>query len=283
MAIPTISTSFVTAYEDAAKLAYQRQGAKLRNTVRISTGVVGSTDIFQKIGKGVANTKARHADIDPMNLAHSTATATLADYFAGEYLAQEDVTKFKHDEKGAIGLSAGYALGRTTDSLIITALSGVNAAMKVEEGGTGLTRNKIFTALELLETNDVPSDGNLFAAVGPHQWSELLAIPEFSDADYVGGELPWVKNRDQARMWAGVWWMKHTGLTLTTGVRYCYIWHKWSIGLAEGSGVGTTWSWENTKNSFFCNANMSLGAVLIDGGSDGGVVQIACDDDAVIA
>jgi hypothetical protein len=44
----------------------------------------------------------------------------------------------------------------------------------------------------MLGTADVPDDGNRFAVVGWRQWSELLTLQEFANANYVGDdELPW--------------------------------------------------------------------------------------------
>ncbi|MCA0451214.1 MAG: hypothetical protein LCH62_15830, partial [Proteobacteria bacterium] len=73
----TIDQAFVRQYEADVFIAYQRMGTKLRGTVRNVTNVVGKSTTFQKIGKGAAVTKARHADITPMNLDHSNVECLL--------------------------------------------------------------------------------------------------------------------------------------------------------------------------------------------------------------
>ena len=73
----SISTAFVKQYEGDVHVAYQRQGAKMRNSCRMSSNVVGETDTFQIVGKGAAGKKTRHGKVPVMNLVHTTATATL--------------------------------------------------------------------------------------------------------------------------------------------------------------------------------------------------------------
>ena len=65
---------------------------------------------------------------------------------------------------------------------------------------------------------DVPDDGQRFAVVGWKQWSDLLNIEEFANADYVGDDdLPW--KGTQAKRWLGSLWLPHSGLPKLDGVR----------------------------------------------------------------
>ena len=57
----TTDQAFVKQFEWEVHAAYQRQGSKLRATVRVKNGVVGSSTVFQRVGKGAANTKSRPA------------------------------------------------------------------------------------------------------------------------------------------------------------------------------------------------------------------------------
>src|SRR3546814_8711523 len=83
---------------------------------------------------------------------------------------------------------------------------------------------------------DVPDDGQRYAVIGWKQWSQLLDIEEFANADYVGpDELPW--RSTQAKRWLGTLWMPHSGLTLTGSVRSCHWYHKTAVGHASGADV----------------------------------------------
>jgi hypothetical protein len=70
----------------------------------------------------------------------------------------------------------------------------------------------------MLGDADVPDDGERYAVVGWKQWSNLLGIEEFADANYIeDGDLPW--KGTQAKRWLGTLWMPHSGLTKTSSVR----------------------------------------------------------------
>ena len=64
----SIDQAFITQFESEVHLAYQRAGAKLKNTTRQVNNVTGNTARFQKIGKGEAVTKSRHAEVTSMDL-----------------------------------------------------------------------------------------------------------------------------------------------------------------------------------------------------------------------
>jgi hypothetical protein len=120
--MPDIDRSFVKQYESDVHLAFQRMGSKLRTTVRTKKNVQGASTVFQKMGRGAASTKARHAAVPVMNVEHSSVEIFLRDYYAGEWLDALDEIKTAGDERTAVVNSGAYALGRKTDELIIEAL-----------------------------------------------------------------------------------------------------------------------------------------------------------------
>ncbi len=83
-----IDTAFINSYDAKVHEVFQRRGAYLKDAVRMKTDVIGSTAVFQKIGKGVATTKARHGTITPMNQTHTAPSTTLADFYAGDWVIQ---------------------------------------------------------------------------------------------------------------------------------------------------------------------------------------------------
>ena len=56
----SIDQAFVKQFQAEVHEAYQRQGSKLRPTVRSKTDVSGASTVFQKVGKGTAAAKARN-------------------------------------------------------------------------------------------------------------------------------------------------------------------------------------------------------------------------------
>jgi hypothetical protein len=258
-------------------MAYQQGGSRLRNTVRVRDGVVGQSDKFTRIGKGIANQKTRHGDVTPMGVDHGQITVTLADWYAPDYVDKLDEYKIKHDERRALTQSGAYAIGRKVDELIITAaLATLPAAQVVGDGTAGLTLDAVMTAFALLNEGDVPDDGQRYAVVGPRQWNQLLLIDQFAKSDYVGADAPvWLKGTE-AKRWLNMIWMMHTGLvqTGTGAAKYtkCLMYHKTALGLAEGGpGVQSEINYVPEKVAFLCNNYISAGSVRID---DIGVVQI---------
>ncbi len=227
----------------------------------------GASTIFPRVGKGTAAAKARNGVVPVMNLEYSNAECFLQDYYAGEWIDRLDEIKSSIDERTVIANAGAYALGRKTDELIVSALD--TATAEAVGTGTGLadtdglTKQKVLMAFEMLGAADVPDDGNRFAVVGWKQWYELLQIDEFAKSDYVGdGELPW--KGTQAKRWLGALWMPHSGLTKAGVLRYCYFYHKTSIGHAVASEVVTDITWHGDRAAHFVNNMMSQGAVMID-------------------
>ena len=271
----TINQAFVKQFEREVHESYQRLGSKLRGTVRHVSNVSGSSAVFQKVGKGSAAIKSTHGMVPVMNISHTSVECALVDYYAGDWVDRLDELKVQHDERQVIADAGAYALGRKTDELIITALSGATTNV-ITDGNVGMTRDKILQAYEILGTADVPDDGNRFCIVGWKQWSELLKINEFASADYTGtAGMPWAGGA-QARKWMGTTWIQMSGLPIDANdIRSCFWFHKTAIGHASGSDVKTDITWHGDRASYFVNNMMSQGAALIDGS---GVVVIKSDE-----
>ena len=119
-----LSPSFIKAFEGEVHNAYQRQGSKLRGTVRTRRGVVGSSVTFRKVGRGAAATKARHGQIPVMNVDRTAVECQLRDYYAGEWVDRLDDLKIGGGERDTVAKAGAYALGRKTDRLVAEALDG---------------------------------------------------------------------------------------------------------------------------------------------------------------
>lgn len=154
--------------------------------------------------------------------------------------------------------------------MIITAL---DASTNFAGANTdGLTKAKVLTAFEMMGGADVPDDGQRFAVIGWKQWAELLDIPEFANAGYVGPDaLPW---RDtQAKRWLGTTWIPHSGLSVSGSVRLCHWYHRTAIGHGSGADVQTDITWHGDHAAWFVANMMSQGAVMVE---PAGVVTLQC-------
>lgn len=271
----TIDQAFIKQFEREVHEAYQRQGSKLRNTVRTISNVNGSSAVFQKVGKGTASTKSTHGMVPVMNLDHSNIEVTLQDFYAGDWVDRLDELKTNIDERQVIAAAGANALGRKTDELIINQLAAASTNT-VSDGNVGLTKSKLLEAFETFGENDVPDDGQRYAIVGWKQWSELLEIDEFVNSDYIGPDALPFASITQAKMFLGTIFIPHSGLPIDgNDIRSCFWYHKTAVGHASASDVETDISWHGDRAAHFVNNMMSQGAGLID---EAGIVTINCDE-----
>lgn len=263
----TIDTAFIKQFESEVHMAYQRMGSKLRNTVRTVSNVSGSVVRFQKIGTGSASTKSRNGMVTPMELAHTNVEATLADYYAAEYIDKLDELKTNIDERQAVAKSAAAALGRKTDEILLTEMdSGANSTQIADTGGA-LAKADLLTLFETFGSADIPEDGGRFLAMHPKGYADLFAINEFASSDFVG---------DQNLPYAGGMTMKEflgfkifSTSAVTAGKNIAY--HTSAVGLGIGADVTTELNYVAEKVSHLATSMMSMGAKVID---DNGVYEV---------
>lgn len=273
-----VSAAFVNQYEAEVHVAYQQGGSRLRNTVRVKSGIVGASTSFTKIGKGKATQKTRNGSVVAMNVDHSQVKALLEDWYAPDYVDKLDEYKINHDERKVLTQSGGAAVGRKVDELIMNAaITGLPAGRIIGTGAALITLDDCLEAFALLNEGDVPDDGQRYSIVGPRQWNALLKIDQFAKSDYVGNEFIWAKGIE-AKRWLNTVWLMHTGLPTTgTGATLatkCLMYHRTALGLAEGaSGVTAEVNYVAEKVAHLCNNMISAGAVAID---TAGIVCLHC-------
>ncbi len=256
----TIDQAFVKQFESDVQLAYQRMGSKLRNTVR-TNNVTGSVARFQKIGTGTASTKTRNGNVTAMDLAHTNVEATMADFYAAEYIDRLDELKTNINERQAVAQSAAAALGRKTDDIITTALdAGANATQIADTTGA-LVKADLLTLFETMGTADIPEDGQRYLAMSPAGFADLFNITEFASSDYVG---------DKNLPFAGGMTMKEflgfkifSTSAVAGGKNYAY--HTSAVGLGINSDVTTEVNYVPEKVAHLTTSMMSMGAKVING------------------
>lgn len=292
----SIDTAFINSYEAKAHEVFQRQGSYLKDSVRLKDNVIGSTAVFQKVGKGTATTKARHGTITPMNQTHTAPSVTLADFYAGDWVDKLDEAKININERDVIASGGAMALGRKCDDQITTVLDTTSQSvitLTVTSKATILATSVQFA--EAAWSNDVPNDGQVYAVATPRYWSQLMLLDQFQNADYVGADGQSFKQgpavgRGRWKDWMGIKWKMQTGLPgAGTATAKCFIYHKMALGyaIAQSAGniagneaVSADITWHGDRAAHFVNHMMSGNAVMID---DTGVIEGNLDDTAAIA
>jgi len=293
----TINNAFITQYERDVHDVFQRDGSVLKPTVRYKSDVVGSVATFQKIGTGVATTKARHGTITPMNQTHTAISTTLADFYAGDWVDKLDEAKINIDERMAIARGGAKALGRKVDSQIFTTLDSTSqSTVTIAVGTSAAVRNGLLGMIKALIANDAYDPGNMYGVMSPTLWAMASTISEFASSDYVGTDgMPYKGGAavGNYKRWAQVLWTVHSGNPgVATSTSKVFLWNKTAVGYAAGktpanlagtmsgeTSIGADITWHGDRAAHFVNHAMSGNSVMID---DGGVIEGNLDDTAAI-
>jgi len=265
----TIDQAFITQYDSDVHVAYQQFGSKFRNTVRLKSLQPGQIARFPTLGKGTATDKARNGDVVPMNPVHSYKDVTATDKYAPEYIDKLDELKTNIDERQLYARAGAGALGREVDKRITTVMD-ATTTNAITAGGVGLSKSKLLQAISMLNSYDVPDDGDRWGALSAQAWEEFINITQVGSRDYVT-DLPWTRGT-QVVNWRGIKWFFHSNLPVSSSTRSNFLYHRTSVGLAENAQITTMIDWVPQKAAYLVDSMMSCGAVLIDGE---GIVKIA--------
>lgn len=232
------------AYTQEVLTAYRARGSKLRNTVALDA----------------------------------------APYEGGELVTGEDYVDnvpdmlAKPDERAVAASAGAYALGSKIDEEIIARLDRCPWVLETHPE-PGMTVGKAVTAVGQLRQRSPLNPLELyFAAVGAHQWNELLDIADFRSAPCAGTAFPWLKGTE-SRIWLDTVWMFHTGLPLSGGrtTRHCLLWRRRAVRLSEGAGISVAEDWDADKAAH--HLSYRLAAQVRLGDPDAALV-IHCDDNS---
>ena len=261
----TIDQAFIKQFETEVHMAYQRMGSKLRNTVRTSN-VTGSVARFQTIGKGTASTKSRNGNVSAMELVHANVEATMADFYAAEYIDKLDELKININERQAVAQSAAAALGRKTDEIITTALDATTSTA-IHDTASALEKADLLTLFETFGTADIPEDGQRYLAMSPAGFADLFSINEFASSDYVGPQnLPFAGGMTMKEF---LGFKIFSTSAVAGGKNFAY--HMRAVGIGVNSDVQTEVNYVPEKVSHLATSMMSMGSVVID---DNGVYEV---------
>ena len=286
-----ITAAFVKQFNAAVEILSQQKGSKLRNIVRVKTGIVGEDTYIDQIGKTAAVKRTtRHADTPIVNTEFMRRKISMVDYDWADLIDKADKLKMLADPTSEYVLNASYALGRAMDDEIIskafaTSLTGkeggtsetwASVANEVAVGASNLTINKLLDAKKLLDDANVDPDEPRFIAVCSSQLIALLKTTEVKSADYntvkalVKGDLD---------TFVGFKFILISTSLLDTdsdGYRRVIAWAKNGLGLAIGKDIVTDISVRNDKNlSTQVYATISIGSTRVDPDK---VIEIKCDE-----
>ena len=281
----TISPAFTTIFDQEVKQAYQ-SARELAGLIREKSAVSGNTVKFPKLTKGVATVRTPKADVTPMSLTYSQATATMTDFIAAEYSDIFEQSHVNFDDRRELVEAVGNAIGRRMDQVAIDALdaaTSIAVANTVQNDGTSgsaadLNVGKIRAAKKALDANSVLFEdrcllihaNNQSALIGQTEtqssdFNEVKALVDGTITKFLGFQIVVLGDRTEG------------GLTKDgSNDRSCYAFHKSALGMGVSMNQKSEVHYIPEKTSFLVSSMFSAGAIAIDDGSAGGIVKITC-------
>lgn len=264
-----ISAIAESMFDAEIKHGFQDITSNLRNTVRVKTGVVGTTYNFPLMGKGMAHPRLKYTDVTPMNIGYSQHPCVLQDWTAAEYSDIFDSALVKADEIKELAKEVGNAMTRRLDQIIIDAMTGSGydkANADIAAANSGLTLEKILAAKKALDKAGVPTEGRYLVCGAAQLNDDLLTNTKVTSADYAAVKA--LVNGDISSFLGFTFKVigdrGEGGLPLISGTRTCYAYHREAAGLAIGLERGTSIDWVAEKRSWLAAADLRAGATVID-------------------
>lgn len=268
----SLGTAAQKLFDSDVKQAFQQMGL-LDAAVTVRNNVKASTYQFNKIGKGLANQKAIHENVTPMDAEHTQQVATLQKWYAPEYTDYFSNEEAPFDERQELVNVIAGALGRRKDQIILDAISDATISyatantVGVAIGGsnTNLNVEKIIDAGRILDDAGVPADDRYFIAhtsgkaalmnttkATSSDYNSVQALVRAQINSFYGFTFIWINTRDEG------------GLPKAGNTRENYAFHKSAIGLAVGNDITAKTTWIDEKDAWLSNGKMRCGAVARD-------------------
>ena len=193
-----ITTAFVQQYSNNVQMLSQQKGSLLRNAVDAET-IVGKNAFFEQVGQATAQKRvSRHSDTPQIDTPHARRRVSMVDYEYADLIDKQDQVRTLIDPTSSYAQAAAFALGRSMDDEIISAVSGtafsgetgstsvvLPSAQKITESGTdGMTIAKLREAKEKFDSASVDPSIPRYIVVGPKQISDLLGTTQVTSSDF---------------------------------------------------------------------------------------------------
>jgi hypothetical protein len=259
-------TAFQIQYRDEFIAAFEARQSLFRQSVTTEAVIKGNQATFLVAGSGGAEAVTRGVNgLIPARADDLTqTTATLAEWHDLVRKTGFNVFASQGDQRAIMQQTTVGVINRKIDSDIITEL----ATGTLDTGAAQTASLQLaLRAKTILGNNEVPFDGNVWAAITPGFEAYLLQVPEFGNADYVSvkpldtGNTSW-KDSVGFYRWIGVNWFVHPNLTgVGTAAESCFMYHRSAIGHAVATqGLQTPVGYDEEQDYSWARASVFMGS-----------------------
>lgn len=245
---------FVQQYAANIDLLMQQRGSKLEDAVRIEMQT-GEYAYYDQLSKQTSLTESpdRNASTTYQDSPFVRRRVGLTSYKYAELIDKSDEVKYLTSPENTIARNIAHLFGRTKDSVILTAASGIaytgkagatetsfTAAMVIPSSGTvgvdtnaawcgdtsGLNEVKLIGGNYLLDNQDCDQDDR-FLIAHPYRKADLLQLQKVTSGDYANKAL--MTNQLDEYLGLKIVWTTQIPSTVA------YIWHKSAMLLSIGA------------------------------------------------
>lgn len=265
----TISDLFIASY-DAALHAVPQHGSKLKNTVRIKSGIMGDRHRFPVLGKAIARSRPAFQPIQSGSTVKRKPEALLrnAEHFV--FLDEYEVSETNVAAAPGYARNSRLAVERACDQRIIAAWDATlpsttqaYGTLQARTANVALSRGEMAKALTVLLRNGVGTGDMLTFAYSQRQFEAIAGIDELLSRDY--SERGFVATGTPppiyGMQWRGIETREEGGIADNNG----YLYAKNSTGLAEGTVMRMrVTDWRPDIGAWQIGAKLFVGATRID-------------------
>lgn len=265
-------------YDALVHAQFQSKGFKLKNCIRVKSGVVGYRESFRKKGYVVANQTGFQATIPIQDGNFTQVPCDLVKYTAatGTDIIQDLTVNF--DSRQELVELGAMGIGRRSDQIIIDAVETSSATNVIAAAATNMSYSKLRQLVEIFEDNAAPIEDR-YVAMSGNNLRALLADDKIISRFYTSNDAV-VKGNLQYAEIVGCNFivlpkMVEGGLVKVGNERHALAWQKTAVGYAIGQDLRTEINYLAREMTWFINSAFYAGAVGID---TLGIVRIVCDE-----
>ena len=273
-------TAFQTMYRKEFIKGFEKRQSLARRTVTTETEIDGNTAVFLVADSGGASAVTRGVNGDiptrPDNL--NQFSATLKEWHDVPERTNFNLYASQGDGRRIMQETSMAVINRKIDSDIHTALE---TGTITWAGGAADTAD--LTAITKAKTklgNAFALEEEPFALITPAFHGYMMAMNEFTSADYINLKPFENVSKSQAFNWFGVNWIVDAGLSgAGTATANCYMFSRQAIGHAcDTESIQTFVGYDDKNDKSWARCSTYMGSKLLQ---NSGVVKMLHDDSAL--
>jgi hypothetical protein len=193
-----------TGYVAGVTHKLQSKGFLLKPATMPPVKLQAGQAVWKVAGLGSATERSTAIEERPvMNADRSTITGSIKNYEANDWINTTDLDQMTEDERQVSQQTAAMALGRRFDRIIMAEMDADTTNITTQgDGSAAISTTDILKAQADIFNEGVGSY-EYFCALPSIFMSQLELFKEFANADYVGEEMPLLKQAG-ARRWRGI-------------------------------------------------------------------------------